>query len=88
MRARSLVTVLTAASFLAVAAPPSARAQALDLKATPPAEGSTGVLYPGEMEDLCEQERRRTGIDVEDATWNRLAALAGEYGLAAELGLE
>jgi uncharacterized oxidoreductase len=57
------------------------------LKATPPAEGSSGVLYPGEVEYLTEQERRRSGIDVEDATWNRLCALAGEYGLAAELGL-
>jgi LDH2 family malate/lactate/ureidoglycolate dehydrogenase len=58
------------------------------LKATPPSEGSTGVLYPGEKEYLCEQERRGTGIDVEDATWNKLVALAGEYGLASELGLE
>lgn len=58
------------------------------LKATPPAEGSSGVLYPGEVEYLCEQERRRSGIDVEDATWTRLRTLAGEYGLAAELGME
>src|SRR5262245_47962564 len=58
------------------------------LKATPPAEGSSGVLYPGEMEYLREQERRRSGIDVEDATWNKLCALAKEYGLAAELGLK
>jgi uncharacterized oxidoreductase len=58
------------------------------LKATPPSEGSAGVLYPGEMEYLCEGERRKSGIDVEDATWNKLVALAGEYGLAEELGLE
>jgi uncharacterized oxidoreductase len=58
------------------------------LKATPPAEGSSGVLYPGEMEHLRTQERRRAGIDVEDATWSKLVALAGEYGLAAELGLQ
>jgi uncharacterized oxidoreductase len=58
------------------------------LKETPPSEGSTGVLYPGEMEYLTEQERRRTGIDVEDATWNKLVALAGEYRLAAELGMQ
>jgi len=58
------------------------------LKATPPAEGSRGVLYPGEVEYMCEQERRRSGIDVEDATWNKLCALASEYGLAAELGLK
>jgi len=58
------------------------------LKATPPAEGSSGVLYPGEVEYRCEQERRRSGIDVEDATWKKLCALASEYGLAAELGLK
>ena len=57
------------------------------LKATPPSEGSPGVLYPGEVEHLREQERRKSGIDVEDATWDKLRALAGEYGLAAELGL-
>jgi LDH2 family malate/lactate/ureidoglycolate dehydrogenase len=57
------------------------------LKATPPSEGSSGVLYPGEVEYLCEQERRRSGIDVEEATWNKLIALAGDYGLASELGL-
>jgi uncharacterized oxidoreductase len=52
------------------------------LKATPPAEGSPGVLYPGEIESLREQERRRSGIDVEDATWDKLRALAREYGLS------
>ena len=57
------------------------------LKATPPAAGSPGVLYPGEVEHMREQERRKSGIDVEDATWGKLRALAGEYGLAAELGL-
>ena len=57
------------------------------LKATPLAEGSTGVFYPGEIEHLREQERRRDGIDVEDATWNKLRALAEGYGIAAELGL-
>ena len=58
------------------------------LKATPPAEGGSGVLYPGELEYMCEQERRRSGIDIEDATWNKLCALAGEHGLADKLGLK
>ena len=57
------------------------------LKATPPSEGSPGVLYPGEVEHLREQERRKSGIDVEDATWDKLRALATEYGLAADLEL-
>ena len=29
------------------------------LKETPPAEGSSGVLYPGEIEHIKEQDRRR-----------------------------
>jgi LDH2 family malate/lactate/ureidoglycolate dehydrogenase len=57
------------------------------LKATPPAEGSPGVFYPGEVEYIREQERRKSGIDVEDATWDKLRALAGAYGLSAELDL-
>ena len=58
------------------------------LKATPPAAGSPGVFYPGEVEYLRAQERAKSGIDVEDATWNKLRGLAGEYGLAAELELK
>ncbi len=57
------------------------------LKATPPAQGSAGVFYPGEIEHIREQERRRSGIDVEDATWNKLRSLAARYDIAASLGL-
>ena len=55
------------------------------LKATPLAEGSSGVLYPGEIEYQREQRRRREGIDVEDATWAKLRALADHYGLPGSL---
>ena len=58
------------------------------LKATPPSEGSPGVFYPGEIEHLKEQDRRANGIEVEDTTWGKLAALAKGYGIAAEIGLE
>jgi uncharacterized oxidoreductase len=57
------------------------------LKATPPSEGSPGVFYPGEVEYIREQQRKVSGIEVEDATWDKLRALAGEYKLAAELDL-
>ncbi len=57
------------------------------LKSTPPSEGSKGVFYPGEVEHLRELERRRNGIEIEDATWEKLRALAGEYKIAGELGL-
>jgi uncharacterized oxidoreductase len=56
------------------------------LKSTPPSEGSTGVFYPGEVEYLREQKRRKEGIEIEDTTWDRLRTLAREYKLDAELG--
>jgi uncharacterized oxidoreductase len=58
------------------------------LKSTPPSEGSPGVFYPGEIEHMREQQRRRDGIEVEDATWEKLKALATDYKLAAELDLK
>ena len=57
------------------------------LKETPLSEGSTGVFYPGEVEYIREQQRKISGIEIEDATWDKLRALAGEYKLAAELDL-
>jgi uncharacterized oxidoreductase len=57
------------------------------LKSTPMSEGSRGVFYPGEPEYLREQQRRRDGIEIEDATWEKFRMLAAEYELAAELGL-
>ena len=38
-------------------------------------KASTGVLYPGEIEHMREQERKKTGIDIEDATWDKLKHL-------------
>ena len=52
-----------------------------------PAEGSRGVLYPGEIEHMKEQDRRKNGIDVEDATWTKLKMLAEEYKLLDQLGM-
>ena len=56
------------------------------LKATRPAEGSSGVYYPGELEHMREQDRRQNGVEVEDATWYKLRSLAEGYGLADQLG--
>ena len=47
----------------------------------------SGVLYPGEVEHLREQQRRVSGIEIEDATWDKLRQLAGDYKLAAQLDL-
>ena len=56
------------------------------LKATKPAEGSSGVYYPGEIEHLREEDRRKNGVEIEDATWYKLRTLAEGYGLADALG--
>jgi LDH2 family malate/lactate/ureidoglycolate dehydrogenase len=45
------------------------------------------VFYPGEVEYLREQTRRKDGIEIEDATWDKLRALASGYGIAKELDL-
>jgi len=55
------------------------------LKDTQTAEGSDQVYYPGEIENVREQERRRNGIEIEDATWQKLRSMAEGYGIAGRL---
>jgi uncharacterized oxidoreductase len=55
------------------------------LKETPPSEGSKGVLYPGEIEHRAELQRRQDGIEIEEATWQKLGALAKELGVPGAL---
>ena len=57
------------------------------LKDTPKAQGFTEVFYPGEVEYRKEQDRRKNGVPIEDATWKRLGDLAKGYGIAEKLGL-
>ena len=51
------------------------------LKSTPPAEGFTEVLYPGEIEYRREQERMKSGIEVDDKTWKAMNELATKFGM-------
>ncbi|MDA0770507.1 MAG: dehydrogenase [SAR202 cluster bacterium Casp-Chloro-G4] len=57
------------------------------LKETPTAKGFSEVFYPGELEHLKEKRLLQEGIAVEDSTWDKLKALADEYGLAEKLAL-
>ena len=57
------------------------------LNDTPPADGFKRVLYPGEIEYIAEQDRAANGVEIEDKTWGRLAALAGELGVKEKLKL-
>ena len=56
------------------------------LKATKPMAGFTEVLYPGEVEFRREQERLKSGIEVEDKTWKVLMDWGRKLGVAKELG--
>jgi LDH2 family malate/lactate/ureidoglycolate dehydrogenase len=56
------------------------------LKSSAPSKGSSGVFYPGEVEHMKAVVRRKEGVEVEDATWKKLADMAAEKGLSAKLG--
>lgn len=56
------------------------------VKASPPAEGFQEVLYPGEIEWRTEQQRRREGIFVEDATWQDIWGLVKDLNIEGEVG--
>ncbi|SRR5690606_14879016 len=58
------------------------------LKDTPPDATTDEVLYPGEIEYRRSRDRSERGIDVEDATWQQLQALARQHGVAQKLGLD
>lgn len=57
------------------------------LKDTKPAEGFEEVFYPGEIEHLNEIDRAANGVQVEDATWEKLLALAEKYAIRDHLDL-
>lgn len=56
------------------------------IKDTPLAKGAGDVLYPGEMEATTRRERMANGVDIEEATWNPVAALIEELGVADSIG--
>jgi uncharacterized oxidoreductase len=53
-----------------------------ELKATPPAAGSTEVLLPGEPEMRERRRRIRDGIPIPDQVWAGIQALADELHVA------
>jgi uncharacterized oxidoreductase len=55
------------------------------IKSCPPAPGYDEVFVPGELEHLESIHRRRSGIEVDETTWQEMIALAHRYGVAASL---
>lgn len=54
------------------------------LKSSRPAAGFTEVLYPGEIEWRTAQERGRTGVPIDDATWKTIQDLANSVGVSTD----
>lgn len=52
------------------------------VRQSPPAPGSDGVLLAGEPERAARKERERTGIEIDDTTWEELAASGKKVGFA------
>jgi len=50
------------------------------LKDTPPQKGVDEVLYPGEIEQRNEAERRKSGVSVDDKTWSQLKEMGEKHG--------
>ena len=51
------------------------------VKSSRTAPGVTEILVPGEPEFRTERERERTGIPIDDTTWEKVCASARDLGL-------
>jgi LDH2 family malate/lactate/ureidoglycolate dehydrogenase len=56
------------------------------VKDTPLAQGFESVLHPGEKEVKSRRERSKSGVAIEDETWNQVMDLVKEYGVADAIG--
>ena len=53
------------------------------VRSAPLAAGAKEILVPGEPEARMEQERRATGVPIEEETWRQIQRCADEVGLHA-----
>ena len=51
------------------------------VKSSRTAPGVSEILIPGEPELRTERERNRKGIPIDDTTWEKVCAAAGDIGL-------
>lgn len=52
------------------------------VRSSPRAPGVSEILVPGEPEERMTEERRASGIFVEDETWSQIQAIAQEVGVS------
>ena len=56
------------------------------VKQSRPMEGSSGVLYPGEIEERTRRDRLANGVSIEQSTWDEMVGLVKKHGLEHEIG--
>jgi LDH2 family malate/lactate/ureidoglycolate dehydrogenase len=56
------------------------------VKSTPPMEGFSEVLYPGEIEANSRRDRLANGVPIEETTWGLVVELIDEFSLRDKLG--
>jgi hydroxycarboxylate dehydrogenase B len=80
----TLIVALDPARFLPLPEFQAQVAALLDwVRSAPLAAGVKEILVPGEPEARMEQERRATGVPIEEETWRQIQRCADEVGLHA-----
>jgi uncharacterized oxidoreductase len=83
----SLILVIDIGRFAPLSAiRPKVSKMVAHLKDTPLAEDFESVMYPGEKEAKNRRARAKSGVEIEDETWNQVMDLVKEYGVADKLG--
>jgi len=83
----SLILVLDVKRFAPLQTIKSEISMMVDyVKETPLAQGFDQILYPGEKEAKSRKARNKSGVEIEDDTWNQVMALVKEYNLADKIG--
>jgi len=78
----SLIVVLDIERFAPLADVKTEVSQMVQyVKDTPLAQGFDNILHPGEKEAKNRKERIKSGVDIEDETWNQVMALVKAYGV-------
>ncbi|MGH2405317.1 MAG: Ldh family oxidoreductase, partial [bacterium] len=75
--------VINVAAFMPAADYQQAAGELLDaIKATPPAQGFSEILTPGEPEQRSRLQRLAEGIDVPETVWSQIAECAQKVGVS------
>ena len=83
----SLILVIDIERFAPLADVKSEVSQMVQfVKDTPLAQGFDNIFHPGEKEAKNRRERIKTGVDIEEDTWNQVMNLVQEHKIGGKIG--